>query len=149
MNTLLKLSFIAALGVIVSTVIATQTSAQANAAWTSAGSVNIQVSSTGSATASLSLCKTQYPKQGYKVKARTVITNTYGATGQVKAMTTGDAGVAYGNVVTAGVGQTSITGYGPNIVQQGSSVTPGFKSHTASWVNYGTSKTVSSLAFCS
>jgi len=149
MNKFIKLSLVAVLGVLVSTVIATQTSAQTNAAWTAAGTVTTQVSATGSATASIALCKLQIPKQGYKVKARATITSTAGAGGQVKAMTANDAGVSYGGVINSAVGQVSTTGYGPSIVQQSSTVSGGLKSNTSSWVDYGTVKTVSSLAFCS
>lgn len=149
MNTLLKLSLVAIVGVLVSTFIVAQSSEQTNATWTPAGTATTQVTSTSSAKASISLCKTSVPKVGYKIKARAVITNLYGAAGPVKAMTANAAAGSYGNVITSNVGQTSTTGVSPSGLSASSVVSGGLKSDVASWVSYGTTMPVSSVAFCS
>jgi hypothetical protein len=149
MKKIYTLSALTFLGVLTSLFIATQAPSTAHAAgWTFAGSVNTQVNSTATATSSVYLCKVAVPKQGYKVKARAVVTTSYG-TGPIKAMTANAAGVSYGNVINSNVGQTSITGYGPNIVSASAAVSGGVTSTTnAGWVKYAPSITVSSIVFC-
>jgi hypothetical protein len=149
MKKLLKLSLLTLVGVFISTIIAIHSNEVTHAAgWTNTGSVSIQVNSTSSAKATIYLCKTAFPKLGYKIKARAVITNLYGTSGQVKAMTANAAGVSYGNVINSTVGQASVTGYGPNYVSSGSVVSGGLRSTThAGWVDYSTA-TVSNIVFC-